>query len=187
MKISKNFSILWLTGMSGSGKSTLAFYIKKMCKENGYKVKIIDGDDVRDKDEKKLGFGYEDVLRNNLRIAEFCLDLKNKGVEIVIVPVISPYEKVRKKVKDMLSPFLHLIYIKANINSLKERDTKGLYLAADRGEIDNLIGYSDINPYDEPYEPSIIIETDNDISLDKSKKKLFEYVKNCVIYSNQSL
>ena len=183
MKICNNFSILWFTGMSGSGKSTLALYIKKMCEENGYKIKIIDGDDVRDKDEEKLGFGYEDVLKNNLRIAEFCLDLKNKDVEIIIVPVISPYESVRKKVKDMLDPFLHLIYIKADVNSLKERDTKGLYLAADRGEIDNLIGYSDINQYDEPYEPSIIIETGNNIPLDKSKKKLFGYVKDYVVSS----
>jgi adenylylsulfate kinase len=157
----KEFSILWLTGMSGSGKSTLASYVKQICDESGYKARIIDGDDVRGKHEKKLGFGYDDVLTNNLRIAKFCLDLRNKDVAVVIVPVISPYEKVRKKVKDLLNPFLHLIYVKADIESLKERDTKGLYLAADCGEIDNLIGYSDVNPYDEPLKPSIFIETVN--------------------------
>ena len=181
LKKSREFSILWLTGMSGSGKSTLASYVKQICEENGYKARIIDGDDVRDKDEKKLGFGYDDVLTNNLRIATFCLDLRNKDVAVVIVPVVSPYEKVRKKVKDLLDPFLHLIYIKADIESLKERDTKGLYLAADCGEIDDLIGYSDINPYDEPLEPSIVIEAGNNTSFDESKKKLFEYVSNCVI------
>jgi adenylylsulfate kinase len=63
MKIGKSFSILWLTGVSGSGKSTLASYIGRKCEENGYKVIIIDGDDVRGRDEKKLGFGYEDVLK----------------------------------------------------------------------------------------------------------------------------
>jgi adenylylsulfate kinase len=184
LKKDKEFNILWLTGMSGSGKSTLASYVKQICEERGHKVRIIDGDDVRNKDEKKLGFGYEDVLINNLRIATLCLDLRNQNVTVVIVPVISPYEKVRKKVKDLLGPFLHLIYVKADIESLKERDTKGLYLAADCGEIDGLIGYSDINPYDEPLEPSIVIEAGNNTPLDRSKKELFKYVSNCVIDKN---
>ena len=76
----------------------------------------------------------------------------------------------------MLIPFFHLIYIKADIDSLKERDTKGLYLAADQGKITGLIGYSDINPYDEPSEPSIIIETNNNIPIEKSMEKFFGYV-----------
>ena len=184
LKKGKEFSILWLTGMSGSGKSTLASYVKQICEERGHKVKIIDGDDVRDKDEKKLGFGYEDVLINNLRIAKLCLELRNENVTVVIVPVISPYENVRKKVKDLLGPFLHLIYVKADIESLKERDTKGLYLAADCGEIDDLIGYSDVNPYEEPLKPSIVIEAGNNTPLDRSKKELFKYVSNCVIAKN---
>ena len=176
MKIGKSFSILWLTGVSGSGKSTLASYIGRKCEENGYKVIIIDGDDVRGRDEKKLGFGYEDVLKNNLRIAKFCLNLKSKGVEVVIVPVISPYEKVRRKVRDMLSPYLHLIYIKADIKSLKIRDTKGLYAAADDGIINNLIGYSKTNPYDEPINADIVIETGDHTSIDKSRELLFNYI-----------
>jgi adenylylsulfate kinase len=180
MKELNNFNILWLTGMSGSGKSTLALYIKKICEKKGFKVKIIDGDQVRNQDEKKLGFSYKDVLINNLRIAEFCLSLKNEGFEIVIVPVISPYESVRKKVKELLDPFLHLIYIKADINSLKERDTKGLYLAADMGKINGLIGYSENNPYDEPLHPSLIIETSNNIPIEKSMEIFFAYVNNQV-------
>jgi adenylylsulfate kinase len=177
----KEFTILWLTGMSGSGKSTLASYAKQICDESGLQTRIIDGDDVRDKHKKKLGFGYDDVLKNNLLIAKLCLDLRNKDVEVVIVPVISPYEKVRKKVKDLLNPFFHLIYVKADIESLKERDTKGLYLAADSGELDDLIGYSDVNPYDEPLKPSIVIETGKKNSLNKSKRTLFEFITNCVI------
>jgi adenylyl-sulfate kinase len=178
-----NFAILWLTGMSGSGKSTLSIHLKKICELDGYQVEILDGDSVRESDKKKLGFGYDDVLFNNKRIAEYCLLLKNKGVEIVIVPVISPYESIRKKVKEMLDPFFHLIYIKADIDTLKKRDTKGLYLAADKKEITGLIGYSKINPYEEPSEPSIIIETNSNISLSQSKKKLFEYVRKNVLTS----
>ncbi len=176
LKKDKKFSILWLTGMSGSGKSTLASYVKQVCKEKGYEVKIIDGDDVRDKDEKKLGFGYEDVLINNLRIATLCLELMNKDVTVVIVPVISPYEGVRKKVRDLLLPFLHLIYIKSDINTLKSRDTKGLYLAADLGKIANLIGYSDINPYDEPINANVVIDTGCKSTIESSKSEILKYI-----------
>ena len=181
MNIKKNFSVLWLTGMSGSGKSTLALYLAESLLKHGYKTRIIDGDDVRDEDEKKLGFGYEDVQKNNLRIAEFCLDLKKENFDIVIVPVISPYKAVRKKVKVLLAPFLHLIYIKSDISSLKDRDTKGLYAAADRGDIADLIGYSDVNPYDEPKDPSVVINTCNNTTLGESKNKLLEYIKDYVI------
>jgi adenylylsulfate kinase-like enzyme len=177
----KDFRILWLTGMSGSGKSTLANYIKQVCQERGYKSIIIDGDDVRNMDDKKLGFGFDDVLINNLRIARYCLKQKNSGFSVVIVPVISPYEKVRIKVKDLLSPFFHLIYIKADIDSLKDRDTKGLYLAADNGKINDLIGYSNINPYEEPVDPSIIVNTGKNNSLDESKNIILEFINNLMI------
>ena len=176
-----NFSVLWFTGMSGSGKSTLALYISEFLLMHGYKTRIIDGDDMRDGDEKKLGFGFEDVQKNNLRIAEFCLDLKNKNFDIVIVPVISPYNNVRKKVEALLSPFLQLIYIKSDISTLKDRDTKGLYASADRGDISDLIGYSNEHPYDEPTEPSVVINTGSKITLGESKNKLLEYVKTHVI------
>jgi len=179
--MSKEFIILWLTGMSGSGKSTLANCIDQKCKDEGFSSIIIDGDDVRDQDDKKLGFGYDDVLTNNLRIANYCLSQKDKEISVVIVPVISPYERVRVKVKGLLNPFFHLIYVKADIDSLKDRDTKGLYLASDNGKINDLIGYSDINPYEEPLEPSIVIETGKNYSLNESKIKILEFVSNLLI------
>lgn len=186
MDLNQNFNVLWLTGMSGSGKSTLASHLAEFFTNHGYKTRIIDGDDVRDNNEKKLGFEYEDVLKNNLRIAEYCLDLKNENFDIVIVPVISPYKAVRNKVKLLLSPFLHLIYIKSDISSLKDRDTKGLYAASDRGEIVNLIGYSDENPYDEPKNAEIVVETDCN-TIEESKKLLFNYIDRSIFTNNHNL
>ena len=161
--------------MSGSGKSTLASSVERFCKQNKFKVYTIDGDEVRDNDVEKLGFGYKDVLKNNLRIAELCLDLKDKGFNLVLVPVISPYEEIRNKVRSMLEPNLHLIYIKSDIISLKERDTKGLYAAADKGVINDLIGYSDINPYNEPSNAELTIETGNHKSVQESCRQLSNY------------
>jgi len=166
--------------MSGSGKSTLASYIEHLYKKKQYKVYTIDGDEVRDKDKEKLGFDREGVLKNNLRIAKLCLKLKNQGFNIVLVPVISPYEEVRDKVRSILDPNLHLVYVKADIDSLKKRDTKGLYSAADKGLINNLIGYSKINPYDEPHNAEIVIDTSIGVSLKTSKNKLLRYIEECI-------
>ena len=163
--------------MSGSGKSTLASYIESFCVQNNLKVYTIDGDEVRDKDVEKLGFGREDVLKNNLRIAELCLDLKDKGFNIVLVPVISPYEEIRIKVRFMLNPYLHLVYLKTDIDTLKKRDTKGLYAAADKGVINDLIGYSDINPYDEPDNAEVVVDTSIETPLEVSKNRILNYIE----------
>ncbi len=163
--------------MSGSGKSTLAEYIKNTYQNEGYTVRIIDGDDIRDRDVEKLGFGRKDVEVNNLRIAKLCFELKDSGFDLILVPVISPYEEVRQKTRKILEPNFHLIYLKTDISILKSRDTKGLYAAADRGEIQDLIGYSDVNPYDEPIDPELIISMSGDQSVNDSYNIIIDYLK----------
>jgi adenylylsulfate kinase-like enzyme len=164
--------------MSGSGKSTLAEYIKDTYQKEGYSVRIIDGDDIRDRDVEKLGFGRKDVEVNNLRIAKLCLESKDSGFDLILVPVISPYDEVRKKTRSLLEPYYHLVYVEADIDSLKKRDTKGLYKAADQGLINNLIGYSEINPYDKPSDADFVVNTDNNTLLDISKQSLLGFAKN---------
>ena len=161
--------------MSGSGKSTLAEYIKNTYQNEGYTVRIIDGDDIRDRDVEKLGFGRKDVEVNNLRIAKLCLESKDSGFDLILVPVISPYDEVRKKTRSLLEPYYHLVYVEADIDSLKKRDTKGLYKAADQGLINNLIGYSEINPYDKPSDADFVVNTNNNTLLDDSKQSLLGF------------
>ena len=177
----RKFNIVWLTGMSGSGKSTLAEYIKDTYQKEGYSVRIIDGDDIRDRDVEKLGFGRKDVEVNNLRIAKLCLESKDSGFDLILVPVISPYDEVRKKTRSLLEPYYHLVYVEADIDSLKKRDTKGLYKAADQGLINNLIGYSEINPYDKPSDADFVINTNNNTLLNDSKQSLLGFVKSITI------
>ena len=175
------FNIVWLTGMSGSGKSTLAEYIKNTYQNEGYTVRIIDGDDIRDRDVEKLGFGRKDVEVNNLRIAKLCLDSKDSEFDLILVPVISPYDEVRKRTRSLLEPYYHLVYVETDIDSLKERDTKGLYKAADQGLINDLIGYSEINPYDKPSDADFVINTNNNTLLNDSKQSLLGFVKSITI------
>ena len=171
----RKFNIVWLTGMSGSGKSTLAEYIKDTYQKEGYSVRIIDGDDIRDRDVEKLGFGRKDVEVNNLRIAKLCLESKDSGFDLILVPVISPYDEVRKRTRSLLEPYYHLVYVEADIDSLKKRDTKGLYKAADQGLISDLIGYSEINPYDKPSDADFVVNTNNNTLLDDSKQSLLGF------------
>jgi adenylylsulfate kinase-like enzyme len=167
--------------MSGSGKSTLAEYIKDTYQKEGYSVRIIDGDDIRDRDVEKLGFGLKDVEVNNLRIAKLCLESKDSGFNLILVPVISPYDEVRKRTRSFLEPYYYLVYVEADIDSLKKRDTKGLYKAADQGLISDLIGYSEINPYDKPSDADFVVNTDNNTLLDNSKQSLLGFVKSITI------
>jgi adenylyl-sulfate kinase len=172
--------IIWLTGMSGSGKSTHSRHLKISFEKRDYSVKVLDGDAVRKSDEKKLGFSYKDVRSNNLRIAALCNENRNK-FDVIIVPVISPYDEIRKEVRKLLSPKFHLIFIKADITSLRSRDPKGLYAAADCGEITNLIGYSKSNPYEIPLDAELAIDTGMASKIEECSQKLSDYINRVIL------
>ena len=111
--------------MSGSGKSTLSIELEKQLQDKGYGVHIIDGDTVRDNYTSKLGFCRQDVLTNNLNMAQKCLELRNT-CDVILVPVISPYEEVRREVRKRLGPNFHLIYLTTTLDNLKKHLTKHL-------------------------------------------------------------
>ena len=115
--------------MSGSGKSTLSSAVKQELTAQGLTVCIIDGDTVRDSYQQKLGFSRAEVMQNNLHIASLCQKVRS-DYDVILVPVISPYQAVRSKVRQLLGPNFHLVYLKTDLNSLKARDPKGLYQAA---------------------------------------------------------
>ena len=169
--------IIWFTGMSGSGKSTLSIELKKQLQDKGYSVQIIDGDTVRDNYTSKLGFGRQDVLTNNLNIAQKCLELRNP-CDVILVPVISPYQEVRSKVRKLLNPNFHLIYLTTTLDNLKKRDTKGLYALADSGVIKDLIGFSKETPYEAPDDAELTIDTTDRDTIMGSTIQLVNYIEN---------
>jgi adenylylsulfate kinase-like enzyme len=81
----------------------------------------------------------------------------------------------------LLEPYYHLVYVEADIDSLKKRDTKGLYKAADQGLINDLIGYSEINPYDKPSDADFVVNTNNNTLLNDSRQSLLGFVKSITI------
>ena len=159
--------VVWFTGLSGVGKTTLARGLESVLRERSLKVEVLDGDIIRTNLSKGLGFSKEDRDTNIRRIGFVCRLLARNGVA-VIAAAISPYREVREEVRREIGDFME-VYLKCPIPVLEERDTKGLYAKALRGEIANFTGISD--PYEEPLDPEVILETDKE-SEEESLAKL---------------
>ena len=164
---------LWFTGLSGAGKSTLANQVRDVLLERGMKVEVLDGDVVRQNLSKGLGFSKEDRDTNIRRIGFVCHLLTRNDV-VAIAAAISPYQSIRDDNRALIGRFVE-VYCKCDIETLKERDPKGLYEKALRGELPNFTGVSD--PYEAPTDPEVVVDTaaeDEAASLDKILQKLAE-------------
>ncbi len=163
----KGFTI-WFTGLSGAGKSTISSRLVERLKTRGEtKIEVLDGDVVRTNLSKGLGFSKEDRDTNILRIGFVC-DLLSRNGAIAIGAAISPYREIRDKVRARVKDFIE-VYVKAPIETLVERDVKGLYKKALAGELKNFTGVSD--PYEPPLRPEVILETDRE-DIETSVNKL---------------
>lgn len=159
--------ILWFTGLSGAGKSTLAHRGAEELRRRGHRVEVLDGDEVRTNLSKGLGFSKEDRDINIRRIGYVCRLLARNGV-IAIAAAISPYREVRDEVRRSHRRFVE-VFVKCSLDKLVERDVKGLYKRAIKGEIKGFTGVSD--PYEEPLEPELIVESDRE-TVEESFAKL---------------
>lgn len=162
-------NIIWFTGLSGSGKSALASELFTFLIGKKFRVKIIDGDIIREKNIKNK-FTQEEIIINNQRVIELCKNFQ-KDYDYLLVAVIAPFQKTRAKAREMFSSNYIEIYVKAELKTVIKRDTKGLYKKAKQGKLKNMIGFDTGVPYEEPVNPNIVIDTNDDI-LEKSFSKL---------------
>jgi adenylylsulfate kinase len=149
---------LWITGLPASGKSTLAHLAAGELRRRGLRVEVLDGDEVRTHLSKDLGFSKADRDANIRRIGYVCKLLSRNGV-IAITAAISPYRETRDEVRAQHGRFFE-VYMKCSLEKLVERDEKGLYAKALKGEIPFFTGISD--PYEEPPNPELVIESDRE-------------------------
>lgn len=175
--MSQRAIVFWFTGLSGAGKSTLAEGLRSALVEEGRKVLILDGDDVRNRLHRHLGFTPADIRENNELIAGLC-DENREQHEFILVPIISPYRESRAAARRRLAPDFHEIHITADLQVLHARDTKGLYQAARKNEIDNLIGVSPDSPYESPEAAELVIDTGAEPMI-QSRMRLVEYANFC--------
>lgn len=159
---------LWFTGLSGAGKTTIAQKVERSLRDRGLKVESLDGDVVRTNLSKGLGFSKEDRDIHIKRIGFVCNLLTRNGV-IAIASAISPYREIRDHNRRLIGNFVE-VYVKCSLETCIKRDVKGLYKKALPGEIKNYTGVSD--PYEEPLNPEILIDTDKETKEESVAKIL---------------
>jgi len=152
--LSKGF-VVWFTGLSGAGKSTIASRLQSELTRRGRHSELLDGDEVRMHLSKGLGFSKEDRDTNIRRIGYVARLIARSG-GVAITAAISPYREVRDELRGETPGFVE-VFVRAPLDTLVERDTKGLYRKAIAGEIANFTGVSD--PYEQPLHPEVVCDT----------------------------
>ena len=159
---------LWLTGLPSAGKTTLALALADVLRARGVDVEILDGDQVRTQLSAGLGFTRQDRETQVTRIGFVAELLARHGVT-VLVPVIAPYADARARVRAHHAEHgtaLLEVHLTTPLQVCAERDVKGLYAKAFRGEIRSMTGVDD--PYEVPLDPDLRIDTsaaDRDASV----------------------
>jgi sulfate adenylyltransferase len=148
---------IWFTGLSGSGKSTTAEVLTSLLLERGRQVTLLDGDVVRTHLSKGLGFSREDRDTNILRIGFVAGEIARAG-GAVITAAISPYRTTRNESRKMVGEERFIeVFVDTPIEVCEQRDVKGLYTRARRGQITGFTGVDD--PYETPVNPEITLYT----------------------------
>jgi len=163
---------LWFTGLSGAGKSTIAGIVAGELRERGERVEVLDGDVVRTNLSKGLGFSKEDRDTNIRRIA-FVANLLSRNGVVAITAAISPYREIRDEARELMGDRFVEIYVKASVGTCAERDVKGLYEKAFRGEIKEFTGVSD--PYEPPVDPEVVLDTEAE-AVEESAARVLAYL-----------
>ncbi len=161
---------VWFTGLPCSGKTTIADRVYKILESKGYEVERLDGDIVRQHLSRDLGFTAED-RRKNLERVSFVASLLTKHGVITLCTFVSPYNSVRKMIREIIGENFLLVYVKCPLEVCIERDVKGMYKKALRGEIKNFTGIDD--PFEEPENPDLVVETDKE-EVEESVRKVLK-------------
>jgi len=177
--LKQNSKVIWLTGLSGAGKTTLGVNLERKLFNRGYLTQILDGDNIRSGINKNLKFTEEDRAENIRRIAEVNKLFVNCGI-ITINCFISPTNTMRQKAIEIIGRenFIE-VYVNAPLKVCEERDVKGLYKKARKGEIKNFTGID--SPFEAPDNPDIEIRTDL-LNIDEASDKLYEFIIDKVQY-----
>jgi len=166
--------VVWITGLPGSGKTTIAGELAPMLEEKGLGVEVFDGDWVRKELSPDLGFTKEDRELHNRRVIHMSALLAKHGVA-VIVCLISPYREIRRHARQRIDNFVE-VWAKARVETCIERDPKGLYAKALKGEIKDMTGIQ--HPYEEPENPEVVVDTESQTPKESAEiimQKLSEF------------
>jgi adenylylsulfate kinase len=174
--------VLWFCGLSGSGKSTIANVVEQKLFHKNVRTYILDGDNVRKGLNANLDFTEEARKENLRRVIEVSKLMMDAGL-VVLTAFISPFESERKKAKDIIGESKIVeIFIDTPIEICEQRDVKGLYKKARKGEISNFTGIN--SPFELPSHPNVTIKTEHQ-SVDECAQAIIDYLlSNKLIYKS---
>lgn len=165
--------MIWFTGLSGSGKSTVAIALERELHKRGLLCRILDGDNIRSGINNNLGFSAADRIENIRRIAEVARLFIDSGI-ITIAAFISPGNDMREMASRIIGKddFLE-VFVDTPLEVCEQRDVKGLYAKARRGEIKDFTGIS--SPFEAPANPALRLDT-SELTVEQSVNKLLELI-----------
>ena len=167
--------MVWFTGLSGSGKSTVAIAVERELHRRGLLCRILDGDNIRTGINNNLGFSKADRVENIRRIAEVGKLFVDTGI-ITLAAFISPTNSLREMAERIIGEAdFKEVYVSTPLAVCEQRDVKGLYAKARRGEIKDFTGVS--APFEVPVHPALAIDT-SVLSLEESVEKVLELILN---------
>jgi len=171
--LNQNSKVIWMTGLSGSGKTTVAKGVERYLHSQGILNQLLDGDNIRVGISNNLTFSSDDRAENIRRISEVSKLFLNCGI-VTINCFVSPTIEIRNIAKQIIGAenFIE-VYINASVDTCEERDVKGLYKKARKGEIKNFTGIS--APFEAPKSAEIEINTAQ-LSIDESVQKVLDYI-----------
>lgn len=165
--------MIWFTGLSGSGKSTIAIALERELHKRGLLCRILDGDNIRSGINNNLGFSEADRVENIRRIAEVSKLFIDTGV-ITIAAFISPNNDLREMAAGIIGKESFMeVFVNTPLEVCEQRDVKGLYAKARKGEIKNFTGIS--APFEAPAHPDLTLDTSK-LTIEESVDILLEKI-----------
>jgi adenylylsulfate kinase len=165
--------VIWMVGLSGSGKSTLAKALENKLHSKGHLTQLLDGDNLRTGINNNLGFTPADRKENIRRTAEVAKLFANCGI-VTICSFICPTNELQNLAASIIGEDMYSVFVSCPVEVCEQRDVKGLYAKARKGEIPNFTGIS--APFESPQSPDITVET-NKQSLEESLELLYASVQ----------
>lgn len=167
-------AVIWFTGLSASGKSTLSHLVEKELHDMGCSTYVFDGDNVRHGLCGDLGFSEKDREENIRRIGEMVKLFVDAGI-IALTAFISPFRKDRARVRDMVGEDRFIeVFVDCPLDVCIQRDPKGIYHKAIKGEIKDFTGIS--SPYEPPDNPKMVIHSEKE-EFESAIQRIIEMIR----------
>lgn len=167
--------MVWFTGLSGSGKSTIAMGVERELHKRGILCRILDGDNIRAGINSNLGFSAEDRKENIRRIAEIGKLFVQTGV-VTLACFVSPTNDIRRLAREIIGEEdFREVFVSTPLEVCEQRDVKGLYAKARRGEVKAFTGIS--APFEAPAHPDLTLDT-SQMTLKEEVESVIELIMN---------